>query len=1597
MTHSPIDPRLQRWLARTFVRDDLVPWLDAGGNLGHRASLARIFTPLHARFEGDPYASAWNTVGALLDPRLESYDEDRKNLLWSSDVGPLAFVVGGPGSGKTTVTTLVAQLLREQMLPEGGFEPAEQLAIEPVRGALRTIMTSLRVTDRVDAVPVRVVLPQYARWCREAGRDASSVASIWDFVAWTIANDMLPDGSLSLDGAGAKALLESSMRPIYWLLDSLDEVPTADDARARCFALAEALVREPNTRMVVVTARPDAIDHAPNLRSVFALLPIDAQTGYELTRRLLGEVGAPASSLDTTATNMRWLEPLVRTPLHATMLATVLATGDAELLSQRHLLDAFVDITFRREAKKYKAAAGVFRQPTDTLVQLHRKLALALHTRAQHEPDARITAKALDDQLAALLASAVDDPDAIASTVTQLSEYTRERLMFLLRTDDESFSFGIRPLQEYFAAEEIRRGVDTDQLVRRIETIALHAHWRPVLAFIVSALMASSEERSRFEQAIIGVFEKLNEPHIDDATRQLASITALHIAAAVQRIEVPALQAKLWNQALAVYDDDVTLAAEYREHASRRGTTGRDASALLRVLFTQEKDRPLPRHRAEAARRASETLLRVLRDRGARAALEAMRWVTVGVGDEDSILRARDAIARQAIEEGLPPDEWLRLAMIGYPKDVPCEPIVEELKKGPERFTPGQFVRARWRWYWANQYAKVVPWVAAVRELGHEPPRSTIDRRMLGRLCVKIRRIVVDTERAARFLEHAPTSTDEWRGWRSVFEFEQTPSLDRLLAVVEATKSASFRDDVRPAYRSLSWPLHSVLRAVELSDPDIVSGQLHGGTFGDYDDWLQAEARWASTQGSFDEHVELHRAARPWSAEIAHVGEQLSDEYSLTIALTQSDTSSNPSEIDHLVPLRFDESWRVRGFAQRLLLGFAEELLLRVREPARQLDLEQARHIVTSARDSVSGLPVEQAAFDVRAAPGEWSELLDHAARQNRFFVDGSSATSESEIRERSAFAESLIEIAEGRADLGGLLIIVVGLLSYGASVRLRGRTLPNCASDRSEDVRAAWRVISVLADERAELEPSTIRALPEGYQSALVELSTRREYASPERAAAIRAAVFEHGHYALRAWIASLRLQEQRAQLEGDRPFDTSEKWGHAKFTGQFPMTSKHTAAPVKITELRELSGFRVFAATPRVSTPFAEGGPAEGQWIVLLGENGVGKTTLLRALALALVDPVVATQLLARTRSGAFRRNGVAARIDVVLNRDSRFAVGIETGERGVESIVQDGEGPRWRPWVVGYGVSRGNALGERDREVVKGAFGDVHTLFDEPPSLHRATSWLYQLRNAVSKEIEQQIKREGSIDRSKPGPAKQRWDTVCNVLRIVLGVDEIERDEHQENTIWVESKKLGRVRFDALSDGYLSFAGWTVDLIARWIDAERDEHREVREGFNLRMTGVVLIDELDMHLHPVWQMNVMDRVREVFPRMTFVVTTHNPLMLQGARPGEVYVVRRDGNDIELVQRDIAPGSDVDRVLFEQFGLLETFDKETRDMILEHRALMAQDESARDKERLAELNRALSMRLSIVAELAYEQRERALRGDPERVNEFETVGTKN
>ena len=122
----------------------------------------------------------------------------------------------------------------------------------------------------------------------------------------------------------------------------------------------------------------------------------------------------------------------------------------------------------------------------------------------------------------------------------------------------------------------------------------------------------------------------------------------------------------------------------------------------------------------------------------------------------------------------------------------------------------------------------------------------------------------------------------------------------------------------------------------------------------------------------------------------------------------------------------------------------------------------------------------------------------------------------------------------------------------------------------------------------------------------------------------------------------------------------------------------------------------------------------------------------------------------------------------------------------------------------------------------------------------------------------------------------------------------------------------------------------------------------------------------------------MRIVDDVRRLFPRLSFVVTTHNPLTLYGARSGEVYVMRREserGDRIELVQKDIRPGYDVDRVLLEQFGVEHTFDRETRELLLKHRKLVVEGAAVDDPKRV-DMERRLRERLGHFGGVVQEQR---------------------
>ncbi|RYF31095.1 MAG: AAA family ATPase, partial [Comamonadaceae bacterium] len=95
---------------------------------------------------------------------------------------------------------------------------------------------------------------------------------------------------------------------------------------------------------------------------------------------------------------------------------------------------------------------------------------------------------------------------------------------------------------------------------------------------------------------------------------------------------------------------------------------------------------------------------------------------------------------------------------------------------------------------------------------------------------------------------------------------------------------------------------------------------------------------------------------------------------------------------------------------------------------------------------------------------------------------------------------------------------------------------------------------------------------------------------------------------------------------------------------------------------------------------------------------------------------------------------------------------------------------------------------------------------------------------------------------------------------------------------------SKQGEELYLDQLSDGERSLLAIVADLVRR-LSLANPELEDPLKG-----AGVVLIDEIELHLHPTWQRNVIEKLRTTFPNIQFIATTHSPFVIQSLRPGEL-----------------------------------------------------------------------------------------------------------
>lgn len=305
-------------------------------------------------------------------------------------------------------------------------------------------------------------------------------------------------------------------------------------------------------------------------------------------------------------------------------------------------------------------------------------------------------------------------------------------------------------------------------------------------------------------------------------------------------------------------------------------------------------------------------------------------------------------------------------------------------------------------------------------------------------------------------------------------------------------------------------------------------------------------------------------------------------------------------------------------------------------------------------------------------------------------------------------------------------------------------------------------------------------------------------------------------------------------------------------------------------------------FRAIHDMTLDFSDG-EASRRWTVLLGDNGCGKSSVLKAIALVLAGSEALPDLLGEVddwiRNGQLRAEitltfataeGDARKAHLVINRGARRDLVLKDNAAGLEQLDNAIAKAERNYFVAGYGAFRRPPSHDSSNSQSYGVkrSANVATMFSASRELVSLQQWAIDLDY-----------RRGS----------EGLGIVADALNKLLPTMEFARIDKQTRQLVMRTLD-GDVTLSNLSEGYQAMAAWTGDILYRMSEIFKDWKQP------LHARGLLLIDEMDLHLHPLWKRKFVDFLNDAFPNLQIIATTHSPLSVQQCGKGELYVIQRD-----------------------------------------------------------------------------------------------------
>lgn len=339
------------------------------------------------------------------------------------------------------------------------------------------------------------------------------------------------------------------------------------------------------------------------------------------------------------------------------------------------------------------------------------------------------------------------------------------------------------------------------------------------------------------------------------------------------------------------------------------------------------------------------------------------------------------------------------------------------------------------------------------------------------------------------------------------------------------------------------------------------------------------------------------------------------------------------------------------------------------------------------------------------------------------------------------------------------------------------------------------------------------------------------------------------------------------------------------------------------KLTQPAGTTDTKQFPTTHLTRVRLENIGPFEDQmfelnpgWNMLFGDNGVGKSNFLKAIAVGLCGEAAkafADRLIKRKTSSGTENPSGTITIDVVTDingemKEKTFVTKLLRSDIGAELMSRPPRPMETEGWL---------ALGFPPMRIIswKRDEGDKNSVTDRPtpsdllplilgetdPRLDGLKAWLIELDNKINRDF-----KEGVSD----SPHLKLRDDFFEVIGVLTPKVDIKWSGLGDDgkTVLVTTED-GDVPIEAVSQGTSSLMGWVGVLLRRLFDLygespkPRDEH------------ALVLIDEIDAHMHPEWQRQLIPKIRELFPNLQVIATTHSPLVVPSLKPNEIIRLRR------------------------------------------------------------------------------------------------------